>query len=43
MLEQSELNTVSLSNFVKFRLQSMSSKVEQAFERKKEKNNFPSK
>ena len=42
MLEQSELNTVSLSNFVKFRLQSMSSKVEQAFEKKKEKK-IPSK
>ena len=30
---QSELNKVSISNFVKFRLQSMSSKMEQAFEK----------
>ena len=30
---QSELNKVSLSNFVKFRLQSMTSKIERAFEK----------
>ena len=30
---QSELSKVSISNFVKFQLQSMSSKVEQAFEK----------
>ena len=32
---QSELNKVSISNFVKFRMQSMSSKIERAFEKKK--------
>ena len=37
---QSELNKVSISNFVKFRLQSMSSKIEQAFEKT---TKFPSK
>ena len=31
---QSELNKVSISNFVKFKLQSMSSKTEQAFEKR---------
>ena len=30
---QSEFNKVSISNFVKFRLQSMSSKIERAFEK----------
>ena len=30
---QSELKKVSISNFGKFRLQSMSSKIEQAFEK----------
>ena len=30
---QSELSKVSISNFVKFQLQSMSSKIEQAFEK----------
>ena len=30
---QSELNKVSISNFVKFRLQSMSSKIERAFKK----------
>ena len=31
---QSELNKVSISNIVKFRLQSMSSKIEREFEKK---------
>ena len=35
---QSELNKVSLSNFVKFQLQRISSKIEQAFEKKEKKN-----
>ena len=34
---QSKLNKVSISNFVKFRLLSMSSKMRQAFEKKKKK------
>ena len=38
---QSELSKVSISNFVNFRLQSMSSKIERAFEKKV--HNFPSK
>ena len=36
----SELSKVSISNFLKFRLQSMSSKIERAFE--KNEHNFPS-
>ena len=35
---QSELNNVSILNFVKFLLQSMSSKIEQAFEKTAKKN-----
>ena len=31
---QSKLNIVSISNFVKFRLQSMSFKIERAFEKR---------
>ena len=37
---QSEPNKVSITNFVKFQLQSMSSKIEQAIEKQQ---NFPSK
>ena len=35
---QSELNKVSISNFVKFRLQSLSLKDERASEKEEEKN-----
>ena len=38
---QLELSKVSISNFVMFGLQSMSSEIQQAFE--KNKHNFPSK
>ena len=37
---QSELNKDSISNFVKFELQSMSSKVERAFKKMKKKNSI---